>query len=450
MSGIAEILVRLGFRVSGSDLKKSGSTDHLEKQGVPIFEGHSSENLPSDAALLVYSSAVRDDNPEIVEARSRGIPVIRRAEVLAELMRLRFGVAVAGSHGKTTTTSMVGAVLDHGELDPTVIVGGQLKSKGSGGRLGESEYLVAETDESDRSFLLLKPTVAVVTNIDSEHLTAYASLADLEQSFESFVRSVPFYGLAILCVDDARVRDLASRYDRRKVTYGISPDADIQAHHIEHNRGTSRYELHIGGATQGIVNLPMPGRHMVVNSLAAIAVGLEFGLSIETIIEALATFEGVKRRMEVMGEERGVIVINDYGHHPSEIRATIEAVRSGWLTTGGKLRVVFEPHRYTRTRDCFAEFLDSFHGADEVVLSEIYAASEDPIAGISGSKLTEAINHPAKSFFSSIQEIAPALHPRLNTGDVVLCMGAGSIGSLAETIVKELRASDQQTNQSCP
>jgi UDP-N-acetylmuramate--alanine ligase len=440
MSGIAEVLLNQGFQVSGTDLRQSSATDRLQSLGATIQFGHAAENLPPEASLLVFSSAVSMENPEVVEARRRGIPVIRRAEVLAELMRLKYGVAVAGSHGKTTTTSMSASIMEAGGLDPTVIIGGQVSSMASGARLGQSNFLVAETDESDRSFLLLKPTVAVVTNIDSEHLSAYTSMSELEQSFEQFIQSVPFYGLSILCIDDPRVRALAQRYDRRKVTYGISPDAQLRAIDIQHDRTTVRYTLEVRGEACGVIELPIPGRHMAVNSLAAIAVGLEFGIPLESIRSALARFGGVRRRLEVVAEVHGVTIMNDYGHHPTEIRATLAAVQAGWASYPHRLHVVFQPHRYTRTRDSFVDFLDAFEAADSLLLTEIYAASETPIEGISGERLCSAVHHSAKQFVANPEDALPFLERTVAKGDIVLCLGAGSIGSLPEKVAACLRS----------
>lgn len=437
MSGLAEILLNLGFRVSGSDLSINSACERLIRQGAQIVRGHRAENLPQGASLLVYSSAVRMDNPEVVEARRRNLPVIRRAEVLAELMRLKYGVAVAGSHGKTTTTSLIAAILEAAAFDPTVIIGGQVQSLGSGGKLGKGDFLVAETDESDRSFLLLKPTIAVVTNIDAEHLSAYSSLRDLEESFETFLNAVPFYGLAVLCIDDHRVRDLSESYRGRKITYGLSPEAAIRAVNITQDRALSSFDVLKDGQQLCHIVLPMPGVHLVLNCLAALAVGLELNVPPECMCRALRSFSGVRRRLEIAGEPCGVTVINDYGHHPTEIRATINAIRNGWKT--GRLHVVFQPHRYTRTRDCFVDFLEAFAGCDHLLLTEIYPAGEEPIEGVSGSALFEALTHPAdRSFVRGLDAVPAALLPLLQAGDVVLCLGAGSIGTLAEVLVHEI------------
>jgi len=438
MSGLAEILLNLGFKVSGTDLKESPVTERLRKLGAVVAYGHAAEHLPEGASLLVYSSAVLPENPEISEAMRRGLPVIRRAEVLAELMRLKFGVGVAGSHGKTTTTSMTAAILERAGLDPTVIIGGQVKTMASGGKLGRSSYLVAETDESDRSFLLLKPTIAVVTNIDSEHLSAYASITELEESFAEFVAAVPFYGLAILCIDDPRVRDLAERYRGRKLTYGLSPDAHLRAVDLEYARDGTAFTILRGGEELCRVRLPVPGRHLVVNSLAAVGVGLEFDIAPALIAAALGEFAGVKRRLEVIGEARGVTVMSDYGHHPTEIKATLNAVRTGWGRELNRFHVVFQPHRYTRTRDCFAQFLDAFTECDNLVVTSIYAASEPPLEGISGEILCSAITHPSRRFVENLDDVAAGLVRDLQPGDVVLSLGAGSIGAFPERLLSAL------------
>lgn len=440
MSGIAEILLSLGFKVSGSDLRPSSMTERLVSRGATVFSGHDASNLPKEASLVVYSSAVRSDNPELVEASKRGIPVIRRAEVLAELMRLKFGVAVGGSHGKTTTTTMIGNVMERGGLDPTVVIGGQVKTLETGARAGKGEYLVAESDESDRSFLLLRPTVAVVTNIDSEHLSAYESYSELERSFEQFVEAVPFYGIAILCIDCPRVRDIYTRYKGRKISYGLSPDAMLRPQGIKISKGRTEFEVLHNGKKILDIDLPLPGTHFMVNALAAVAVGIEFGVEPKIIEEALSSFPVVRRRTEVVGVTRGVTVINDYGHHPTEIKATIDAVRAGWIEGNGKLHVVFQPHRYTRTRDCFVDFLHAFDGADSLLLTEIYSAGEDPIEGVSGQTLADAIIHTGKEFVAKWEECSEKLNGMVKPGDVILCLGAGSIGHLPEQAVKYLSA----------
>jgi UDP-N-acetylmuramate--alanine ligase len=441
MSGLAEILLTSGFQVSGSDVRTSDICARLESLGAKIYIGHAASNVPASASLVVYSSAVLMTNPEVREAKRRKLPIVRRAEVLAELMRLKFGVGVAGSHGKTTTTSMTATILDAGGLDPTVVIGGQVKTLGTGGRLGQGEYLVAETDESDRSFLLMKPTVAIVTNIDDEHMNAYRSRKDLEDSFRKFVDSVPFYGLAILCVDDPVVRQIAKECKRRVLTYGFSADAEVSAVDIKPSRAGMEFGLVYRGAHLGTFHLPMFGRHLVQNCLAAIGVGLEFGLSIETVRQALASFGGVKRRLEVIGTANAVTVMNDYGHHPTEIRATLRAIRECFGDSINRLLVVFQPHRYTRTQMCWGEYLSAFTEADHVIMTEVYAASEEPIVGVSGEALVAELHHSSKEFCADIERVSEVLPEKLHPKDLVLCLGAGSVGSLPEKLLAALTGS---------
>jgi UDP-N-acetylmuramate--alanine ligase len=439
MSGLAEILLNLGYQVSGSDLKESLSVKRLRDLGAAVAIGHAAEHLSPAASLVVFSSAVSGENPEILEARRRGLPVIRRAEVLAELIRLKYGVVVAGSHGKTTTTAMVGRILEVGGKDPTIIVGGTLSSSGGGGILGRGEFLVAEADESDRSFLLLSPAIAVVTNIDDEHLGAYGSLADLEQSFSQFLHSVPFYGLAVVCADDPRVMRVAASLERRIVTYGFSPAAQLSAIDISFRPGESTFTVTQDGESIATMTLPMPGRHMVLNALAACAVGIELGIPVAQIGEALGTMPRIGRRMEVLARAHGITVMSDYGHHPTEIRATLKAVRESWMQEHQRLRVIFEPHRYSRTSDCFGQFLDCFAAADEVMVSEIYAAGESPMADISGERLFQAMRHAGKRWLPKIADSLPTLREEMMPGDLVLFMGAGSIGGIGEQFARSLQ-----------
>jgi len=436
MSGIAEILLNSGFRVSGSDQKSSSVTDRLRRLGATIQIGHSAENIPADASLLVFSSAISQQNPEILEARNRAIPVIPRAAVLAELMRLKYGVGVSGSHGKTTTTTMIATILERGGLDPTVVIGGEVKSLGGGGaRLGKSEYLVAETDESDRSFLLLKPTVAVVTNIDTEHLSAYASLQELEDSFERFVQAVPFYGLAVLCLDDARVLKIAQRYNGRKMTYGFGEQAQLRATDLLFEPAAMSFTVWLGADSIARVRLPAVGKHLASNALAAFAVGLEFGLAPRIIAQALEAYPGVARRLEVCGELRGAVIVNDYAHHPTEIRATLTALRNAYGDKLKRLHVVFQPHRFSRTRDCFNDFIGAFAESDNLIVTDIYAAGEKPIDGIDAAKLCEAIDHPSKRHLADLNQCIEVIRSELQPGDVLACLGAGSIGGLPEKLL---------------
>ncbi len=439
MSGIAEVLLSLGYTVSGSDLKRSPVTDRLASLGASVQEGHHADNA-SSAHVVVTSSAVSDDNPEVLEARRQGVPVIPRAEMLAELMRLKYGVAVAGSHGKTTTTSMVAQVLDHGGLDPTVIVGGILQHLGSGARVGQGEFVVAEADESDRSFLKLSPTVAVVTNIDREHLDTYQDLTDVQEAFLGFVNKVPFYGSAILCLDDGPAQDILPRVERKVVTYGLSPQAHVSAQEVEIGPAGSSYSASFEGSVLGPIELTVPGAYNVVNSLAAVAVGLDLGVPFARIREGIVSFRGVDRRFQIRGEAGGVSVIDDYGHHPTEILVTLETLR----TYAGARRtvVVFQPHRYTRTQALWDEFCRAVHLADVLLLTDIYAASESPIEGVSAESLTDAIRergHRNVRYVGDLEAATEALAAEVSAGDVVLTLGAGSVWHAGDELLKSRR-----------
>jgi UDP-N-acetylmuramate--alanine ligase len=436
MSGIAEVLLNLGYSVSGSDLKRSSVTDHLATLGARVVAGHAAENV-TGAQVVVTSTAVRADNPEVAEARRSGIPVIPRAEMLAELMRLKYGVAVAGSHGKTTTTSMVAAVLDKGGLDPTVIVGGRLQHLGSGARLGKGDFMVAEADESDRSFLKLSPTVAVVTNIDREHLDAYRDLRDIQDAFVGFVNKVPFYGAAVLCLDDAPVREVLPRVERRVITYGLTPTAHVSARDVELGALGSTYTATAGGEVLGAMALAVPGAHNVVNSLSAVAVGLDLGVDFDAVRSGLAGFTGVDRRFQRRGEAAGITVVDDYGHHPTEIRATLETLRG----FAGKRRtlVVFQPHRFTRTQALWEEFCHSFHLADVLLLTDVYPASEEPIPGISSEALARAIaerGHEHAEYAGDLPAATERLVAEAREGDVVLTLGAGSVWHAGDDLLR--------------
>ena len=439
MSGLAEILLRQGFSVSGTDLSIGAVCERLRELGAVIEEGHAASHLPKEASLLVYSTAVPLTNPEVQEAKRRNIPIVRRAEVLAELMRLKFGVAVAGSHGKTTTTSLCAHLLEHAGLDPTVIIGGIVHSFGSGGKLGEGEFLVAESDESDRSFLLLKPTIAVVTNIDSEHITAYGSMSELEAAFQQFIESVPFYGLAVLCIDDPHLRELASTFKGRKRTYGLSPDAEVSAKNISFSDGFSSFELIYKEESIGQVSLPLLGRHNIVNALAAIAVAFECGIKSGKIVEAIKSFQGIGRRLEVVGKPSGITVISDYAHHPTEIKATVSAILEGWDVKPVRIHAVFQPHRYSRLQESFVDFLDAFKGCESVSVLDIHSAGEDPIEGISAEKLSEAIVTPDAVYFPNSDEVISAISNKATTNDVVICFGAGSIGTFSKKLASEIK-----------
>lgn len=440
MSGIAELLLNLGYTVSGSDLKLTPATGHLQALGATVFEGHSAAHV-AGAHVVVTSTAVRPENPEVGEARRRGVPVIPRAEMLAELMRLKYGVAIAGSHGKTTTTSMVALVLDKGGLDPTVVVGGRLSSFGSGARLGRGEFLVAEADESDRSFLRLTPTLAVVTNIDREHLDAYRDLADVQEAFVGFVNKVPFYGCAVLCVDDAPVAEILPRVERRVLSYGLSPRASVSARDLALRPTGSSYTATFEGRELGAVTVGVPGAHNVTNSLAAVAVGLDLELPFAAIQAGLAAFAGVDRRLQRRGEERGVLVMDDYGHHPTEIKATLEALR---LVAGERRTLVlFQPHRFTRTQALWDDFCRAFSGADVLRLVDVYPASEDAIPGVTSEALARAIvahGHQDAAWVGAVKDAGERLAREVKAGDVVLTLGAGNVWTAGEDLLRRLRS----------
>jgi len=435
MSGIAEVLLNLGYQVSGSDLKETEITRRLESLGGEIAYGHKGEHIQG-AEVVVTSSAVRPDNPEVLAARQALLPVIPRAEMLAELMRLKYGVAVAGSHGKTTTTSMVANVLAYGGLDPTVIIGGRLDKWGSNARLGQGAFLVAEADESDGSFLHLSPSIAVVTNIDLEHLDYYKDLEHIQNTFLDFLSRLPFYGLAILCLDDPHLPSLIPKIKKRYRTYGLTAQADFQAREVIQNGLSSQYRLYSAGKDWGEIRFKLPGLHNVYNSLAAIAVGFELEVPFNRIQEAFDCLEGVQRRFQVRGEYRGVTVLDDYGHHPTEIRATLNAVRGCW--PDHRIVVVFQPHRFSRTKALFDEFTTSFYQADCLLLLPIYAASEDPIEGVNSEYLMEGIKgkgHREVRLFPNQAEVISSLGEILKAGDVLVTLGAGDVWKIGQEIV---------------
>jgi UDP-N-acetylmuramate--alanine ligase len=439
MSGIAEILLTMGYAVSGSDLRGSATTERLAGLGATIYVGHAAGNAAA-SDVVVTSSAVAKDNPEVLEARARKIPVIQRAEMLAELMRLKYGIAIAGMHGKTTTTTMVAAVLAGGGLDPTIVVGGRVDALGSNARLGKSQYLVAEADESDRSFLKLSPILAVVTNLDREHMEAYADMADVEDCFVEFMDEVPFYGAVTACVDDPRLRAILPRVTRRVYTYGVSADADFRLRMLPGAEGChARFEVNARGLVLGPFELHVPGRHNVLNATAAVAIGVQLGLGPEKIAAGLAGFRGVDRRFQVRGVERGVTVVDDYGHHPTEIRATLQAARECGY---GRVLVLFQPHRYTRTRDLMEDFAGAFGDADAVQVLDIYAASEQPIEGISGEVLAAAIREKGGGrvmYASSMAEAVERLVEDARPGEMILTLGAGSVSQAGPMLLEVLR-----------
>jgi UDP-N-acetylmuramate--alanine ligase len=441
MSGIAEVLLNRGYEVSGSDIRKSDITERLRSLGAVVHYGHSIKNL-GEADVVVVSTAVRKDNPEVLEAMRKNIPVIARAEMLAELMRMKYGVAVAGTHGKTTTSSIIATIMGVGNLDPTMVIGGKLDYIGSNAKLGQGEFLVAEADESDGSFLLLSPTIAVVTNIEEEHMDYYRDLDQIKDAFVTFINKIPFYGLAVLCLDHENVQAIIPRVKRRYVTYGVSPQADFTAVGTTFRGERSIFTVAYRGEPWGEVTLPIPGAHNVLNALAATAVGMEVGLDFDTIREALSQFVGPHRRFQIKGEAAGVTVVDDYGHHPTEIVATLAAARNFW---DGRIVAVFQPHRYTRTRDLFNAFLTAFFAADVLVMTEIYTASEDPIPGVDAMTLFEEIGKRGmreRYFVAKKEDIAPELINIVRPGDMVITLGAGDIYRAGEQLLELLRESD--------
>ncbi len=437
MCGIAEVLLTLGYDVSGSDLAASDATRRLERLGSRITIGHRAENVEG-AQVLVVSSAVAERNVEVQAARARRIPVIPRAEMLAELMRLKVGIAVAGAHGKTTTTSMIATILAQGGLDPTAVIGGKLNRFGSNARLGQGEWLVAEADESDGSFLRLSPALAVVTNIDREHLDHYGTIDRLREAFLQFINRVPFYGLAIVCLDDEEIRGILPQVRKPFRTYGRTASADVTGREVRPQGWGSLFEVTVFGKSLGSFRLAIPGAHNVTNALGAIAVGLELEIEPEAIRKALAEFGGIERRFQVRGQRRDVIVVDDYGHHPTEIRATIAAAR---CVHPGRLVVVFQPHRYTRTRDLIADFGPALAEPDLLLLLDIYPAGEDPIPGVTGQALFEQVRAARRGetlFIPNKDDAAERLAERVRHGDLVLTLGAGDVWKIGERLLERL------------
>jgi len=433
MSGIAELLLNLGYRVSGSDRRQSDTTDRLTGLGAQIRIGHAADHVPADAHVVVVSSAVRGGNPEVEEANRRKIPVIPRAEMLAELMRMKYGIAIAGTHGKTTTTSMVATVLAAAGWDPTAVVGGKLNSLGSNAKLGSGEFLVAEADESDGSFLRLSPTVAVVTNIDPEHLDYYSGIGQIKETFLHFINRVPFYGFAVLCIDHPNVQELIPALRKTFVTYGFSAQADYRAETVVAEGMLSRFRVCRRGERMGEIAVRAPGMHNVSNALAAVAVASELDIPFDRIREGLSDYRGVQRRFQMKGEKEGVLVVDDYGHHPAEIRATLSAARAVW--PGRRIVVGFQPHRFSRTHALFREFLSAFHDADLLILFDVYSAGEEPIADATGERLADAIRehgHKAVLYAGPAGEAAGEVVSRLRPGDVFLTMGAGDVWKVGE------------------
>ena len=441
MSGLAELLINLGYKVSGSDLKETAVTRRLAGLGGSVFKGHAGENV-GGADVVVYSSAVGGANPEIVEAKDRHIPVIPRAEMLAELMRLKYGVAIAGAHGKTTTTSMVASILTYGQLDPTVVIGGRLDIwGGSNAKLGQGDILVAEADESDGSFLALSPTIAVVTNIDHEHMDHYGDMAAIRQTFIDFINKIPFYGTAILCLDNEEIQGIMPHLKKRCLTYGMSPQADLRGKDLMKEKWGTSLELIYRGSSLGRLTVGIPGEHNVLNALAATAVGLELDLEIGVIREGLRALGGLSRRLQLKGEMNGVLLLDDYGHHPTEIMATLKTVKECWPER--RLIVVFQPHRYTRTQALLDRFVISFNDADILVVSSIFPAGEDPIEGITADILSQGIRdhgHKEVFFCPAQEEILPTLLGLVKPGDLLMTLGAGNIYREGDRLFEKLSA----------
>ncbi len=447
MSGIAEVMHNLGYKIQGSDAAESANVKRLRGQGIKIVVGpHAAENL-GDAAVVVYSSAVRGDNPELAAARARQIPTVKRAEMLAELMRLKSAVAIAGTHGKTTTTTMVASLLEAGGFDPTVINGGIINAYGTNARLGQGEWMVVEADESDGTFVKLPATIAIVTNIDPEHLDHYRGFEGLKRAFDTFVENIPFYGFAVLCIDHPEVQSMIGRVsDRRLITYGYGPQADVRAVNVRFEGGVSHYDVRLsdrvkgGSRTLAGLTLPMPGEHNVQNSLSAIAVARELGVPDVTVREALAQFEGVKRRFTKTGVWNGVTIIDDYAHHPVEILSALKAARQVAM---GRVIAVVQPHRYTRLKDLFKEFSTCMHGADTVVVSDVYPAGEPPLQGVSRDALVDSMRahgHRNVVALQSPDELAKVVSELARPGDYVVCMGAGTITNWANLLPGQLQA----------
>ncbi len=443
MSGIAEVLLNLGYKVSGSDMKESDTTERLRKLGGDVFIGHRKENV-STPHVVVISSAVKADNIEVIAAREQQVPVIPRAEMLAELMRLKYGVAIAGAHGKTTTTSMVATVLAAGGIDPTVVIGGKLNSIGTNAKLGQGEFLVAEADESDGSFLKLTPTIAVVTTIDAEHLDYYKDIDEIKEAFLAFINKVPFYGVSMLCLDQPHIQALIPRVQKRYQTYGMSTQADYQAREVLLKPLGSRFKVVHHEQDLGWFELAVPGVHNINNSLAAIGVARELEIGLEVIRKALKEFSGVQRRFTIKGEVNGVIVVDDYGHHPTEVKATLAAAAAGLER---RVVVVFQPHRYTRTQHLLEEFFTAFNQADKLIVMEIYAAGEKPITGISGQALYEGIKkygHKDVTFLPDKNTVADHLAGVLKKGDLMITLGAGDVWKIGEQVLEKLRHGDSK------
>lgn len=438
MSGIAELLLNQGYRVSGSDLRESDTTARLAELGGEIIIGHSAENI-TEVDVVVTSTAVKADNPEVVEALRQHVAVIPRAEMLAELMRMKYGIAIAGTHGKTTTTSMMSVVLHHAGIDPTAVIGGKLDAFGSNAKLGRGKFLVAEADESDGSFMHLSPTIAVVTNIDADHLDFYTGIDEIKQIFIDFINKVPFYGRAILCLEDRNIQEILPAVKKRFTTYGFSSQADFYAEDIQQRQGRTSFTAFYQGEELGRISFRMPGRHSVLNALSVIAVAHELEIPFQTIIGGFRNFGGLQRRFELREEINNIMIIDDYGHHPAEIKATLSAAKSSW---NKRVIAVFQPHRFSRTAALFDDFLTAFYQADQLVITDVYAAGEDPIEGASGEKLAQGIvehGHKAVTYRNSLEEVAEFVAGIVEPGDMVVTLGAGNINQVCRLLAEKLR-----------
>lgn len=437
MSGIAEVLLNMGYEISGSDIGQSSTVKRLKDLGATICIGHSAENVKG-SGVVVISSAIRADNPEVLGAGELNIPVIPRAEMLAELMRLRYGIAVAGSHGKTTTTSMIAAVLSYGKLDPTIVVGGKVAAMGTNARLGRGDFMVVEADESDGSFLRLSPVISVLTNIDEEHMDYYKDINELEDAFSTFINKIPFYGLSVLCVDCPRTKELSKNFKKRFLTYGFDKEAELRAADVTISGFETKFNVLLDNVELGSVTLNVPGRHNAQNALAAIAVGMELGMSFEDVRLGLSEFRGIDRRLQIKGEGKGIRVIDDYAHHPREIDVTLEAVKE---SHNGRVVVVFQPHRYSRTKMLFDEFVQVLSKTDMLYIMDIYAASEDPISGVSSEALSKSVIEKGGKSVTHLtgDDMMSKVLAELKEGDVVLTLGAGNVWAFGEKIVEELR-----------
>ncbi|MDT8421651.1 MAG: UDP-N-acetylmuramate--L-alanine ligase [Desulfuromonadales bacterium] len=438
MSGIAELLLNQGYSVSGSDLRESDTTRRLCELGGEIRIGHQEENI-AGADVVVTSTAVHMSNPEVVAAHRQHIAVIPRAEMLAELMRMKYGIAIAGTHGKTTTTSMMAMVLTEAGVDPTAVIGGKLDAFGSNAKLGRGKFLVAEADESDGSFMHLSPTIAVVTNIDADHLDFYSGIDEIKEIFVNFINKVPFYGRAVLCLDDPQVQEIIPQVKKRYLTYGLSSQADFHATEIHQREGQTSFLAHYQGEELGRISFKMPGQHNVLNALAVIAVAMELGVPFRTIINGFRNFGGLQRRFQVRHEIDGIMLVDDYGHHPAEVKATLAAAKEGWKK---RVVAVFQPHRYSRTEALYDDFLTAFYQADLLVVTDIYAAGEEPIEGVSAQRLVDGIighGHRNVSYCGSLEETAEYLGEVVEKGDLVVTLGAGNVNQVCDLLAKRLK-----------